>query len=552
MADIIDEFLVSLNLDTTEYDKQIRKYRDDRKRLTEEEQKQNRITQDGQSRTVAGLRQLRNETAGFLLMLAGATSLVGFAKDMLTADAATGRFARNTGMATERVSVWENALKRVGGTAGEAQQALGTLFGIFQNYQLMGDLSKGGALAFFGLSERDLKDPEAALLRISEVVKNMPREDVEARLATLGLSGSIVGLLAGDRGELTKLLASVEAAGVANDESADAAMNLEAELARTAQTLQGVARPAITDLTGVVIKLTDTFNDLLQPLAATRDWFNAFTESNIFKLITGGDYKNVWDYLGEAAGGEIGQRMKDNYGNQGKGRSSGGGGSGMIGGMIDYALGALTGGGGPQGQVTAGPTGGRRRGRLTRAERNNNPGNIEDGPFARRQYGYIGGDGRFAKFSSADAGFAAMENLLRGRGYAGGGRNTIAKIIAKYAPSSENNVGAYASAVERATGISRNTPLSPAQIRAVSRAMARHEGYRGGSVDIAGGSAYVGRRGPQASRANAAAANQMVTTTIGAINVYTPAANAEGIARDIRSEMTKRGLVVQAGSGLRP
>lgn len=550
MADIIDEFVATLGLDTTEYDKQIRKYRDDRKRLAEEEQKQNRVSQDGQSRTVAGLRQLRNETAGFLLMLAGATSLVGFAKDMLTADAATGRFARNTGMATERVSVWENALKRVGGTAGEAQQALGTLFGIFQNYQLMGDLSKGGALAFFGLSERDLKDPEAALLRISEVVKNMPREDVEARLATLGLSGSIVGLLAGDRGELTTLLASVEAAGVANDDSAEAAMNLEAELARTAQTLQGVARPAITDLTGVVIKLTDTFNDLLAPLAATRDWFDSFTESNIFKLITGGDYKNVWDYLGDAAGGEIGQRMKDNYGNEGKGRSSGGGGgSGMFGGMIDYALGAVS---GVQGQVTAGPTGGRRRGRLTRAERNNNPGNIEDGRFARSQYGYVGGDGRFAKFSSADAGFQAMENLLRGRGYAGGGRNTIAKIIAKYAPSSENNVGAYAAAVERATGINRNAPLSGAQLRAVSRAMARHEGYRGGSVDISGGAAYAGRRGPAARPSNAAAANQMVATTIGAINVYTPAANAEGIVRDIRGEMAKRGLVVQAGNGLRP
>ena len=551
MAEIVDAFVATLGLDASEYEKEIRKYREDRKRLTEEEQKQNRVSQDGQSRTVAGLRQLRNETAGFLLMLAGATSLVGFAKDMMTADAATGRFARNTGMATERVSVWENALKRVGGTAGEAQQALGSLFGIFQNWQLGIDMSKGGALAFFGLSERDLKDPEAALLRIAEVVKNMPREDVEARLATLGLSGSIVGLLAGDRGELTKLLASVEAAGVANDDSADAAMNLEAEMARTAQTMQGIARPAITDLTNVVIKLTDTFNDLLAPLVATRDFFTAITESNLYKLLVGApDYKDMFDYLGEAAGGEIGENFKRKWGHKGQYDARGGGGSGMIGGLLDYALGAVT--GGNQGHVAAGPTGGRPRGRLTRAERNNNPGNIEDGAFARRQYGYVGGDGRFAKFSSAEAGFAAMENLLRGRGYAGGGRNTISKIIHKYAPSSENNVNAYVGAIERATGIGRNTPLSAAQIRAVSRAMARHEGYRGGSVPISAGSAYAGRRGPQASRANAAAASQMVTTTIGAINVFTPAANAEGIARDIRGEMSKRGLVVQAGSGLRP
>ena len=548
MADIVDSFVVALGIDARDYNEQIKKYRDDRKRLAEEEQKQNRISQDGQSRTVAGLRTLRNETAGFLLMLAGATSVLGFAKDLMTADAATGRFARNTGMATERVSVWENALKQVGGTAQEAQQALGTLFGIFQNYQLTGDLSKGGALAFFGLSERDLKDPEAALLRISEVVKNMPREDVEARLATLGLSGSIVGLLAGDRGELGKLLASVEAAGVANDDSAEAAMDLEAELAKTAQTLQGIARPAVTELTNAFVKLTEIVNGLINSrgVAMLNDLFGSGSIATV-RPADGSDgaIPNVWDALGEAWPGNKGaQKLRERWGTGGstQGRPSGGGSS-----PLDIFTGIMN------SMQSAAPTGGRPRGRLTRAERNNNPGNIEDGAFARRQYGYVGGDGRFAKFSSADAGFAAMENLLRGRGYAGGGRNTIAKIISKYAPSSENNVGAYASAVERATGINRNKPLSPAEIRAVSRAMARHEGYRGGSVDIAAGSTYVARRGPQSSRAaGGASSSQSNVTTVGQINVYTPAANAEGITRDIRGAMAARGLVVQAGNGLRP
>lgn len=540
MAEIVDAFVATLGLDDREYRKSVRAYRDDRKRLTEEEQKQNRISQDGQSRTIAGLRTLRNETAGFLLMLAGATSLVGFAKDMLTADAATGRFARNTGMATERVSVWENALKRVGGTAEEARAALGTLFGIFQNYQLMGDLSKGGALAFFGLSERDLKDPEAALLRIAEVVKNMPREDVEARLATLGLSGSIVGLLAGDRGELTKLLASVEAAGVANDESAEAAMDLEAELAKTAQTLQGVARPAVTELTNAFIRLTEIINGLIESkgMAMLNDIFGSGSVAEV-RPADGGSagIPNVFDAIGDAFPNNKGaQLLKKRWGTARDGESNF-----SVRGNDSRSVAEIFG-------RQPAP----RRGRLTRAERNNNPGNIEDGRFARSQYGYAGSDGRFAKFSSVEAGFAAMENLLRGRGYAGGGRNTIAKIISKYAPSSENNVGAYVGAVERATGIDRNTPLSAAQIRAVSRAMARHEGFRGGpSVDITASSVQAARRGPQATRAGSSV-SQSNSTTVGQINVYTPATDAAGIARDIRGEMTKRGLVVQAGSGLRP
>jgi hypothetical protein len=47
------------------------------------------------------------------------------------------------------------------------------------------------------------------------------------------------------------------------------------------------------------------------------------------------------------------------------------------------------------------------------AARNNNPGNIKDGPFARRQPGYTGaGEGGYAKFASPQAGQQATESLL--------------------------------------------------------------------------------------------------------------------------------------------
>ena len=53
----------------------------------------------------------------------------------------------------------------------------------------------------------------------------------------------------------------------------------------------------------------------------------------------------------------------------------------------------------------------------SRCKRSNNPGNIEAGRFASA-HGAVGSDGRFAIFSSADAGFAALEALLNGPGYA--------------------------------------------------------------------------------------------------------------------------------------
>ena len=80
----------------------------------------------------------------------------------------------------------------------------------------------------------------------------------------------------------------------------------------------------------------------------------------------------------------------------------------------------------------------------TRNWRNNNPGNIEYGSFAK-QYGAIGSDGRFAIFPTYEAGRKAKEKLIfDGKNY----KNLDLKsAIARYAPPSENDTAAYQSKV---------------------------------------------------------------------------------------------------------
>jgi len=91
-----------------------------------------------------------------------------------------------------------------------------------------------------------------------------------------------------------------------------------------------------------------------------------------------------------------------------------------------------------------------------RGLRNNNPGNIEYGDFAR-SHGATGTDGRFAKFATPEAGIKALSDLLDT--YAARGLNTPASIIGRYAPPSENQTQAYASSLARSLGISPNTIL---------------------------------------------------------------------------------------------
>ncbi len=116
----------------------------------------------------------------------------------------------------------------------------------------------------------------------------------------------------------------------------------------------------------------------------------------------------------------------------------------------------------------------------SRAWANHNPGNIEDGAFAKAQ-GSIGSDGRFAVFPSYAAGRKAKENLLFGDRY----KNLSATAaIAKWAPASENpNLPQYQQSVLRAIG-GNNIKLkdfTQDQRKSYMDAMERFEGFQPGT-----------------------------------------------------------------------
>lgn len=75
----------------------------------------------------------------------------------------------------------------------------------------------------------------------------------------------------------------------------------------------------------------------------------------------------------------------------------------------------------------------------SRAQRNNNPGNLEYGSFTVA-HGAVSSDGRFAIFDSPSNGFQALRVLLAGPVYAS---CTLEEWAAKYAPSNENNTNEY-------------------------------------------------------------------------------------------------------------
>ncbi len=114
---------------------------------------------------------------------------------------------------------------------------------------------------------------------------------------------------------------------------------------------------------------------------------------------------------------------------------------------------------------------------LPRGVRNNNPGNIR--VTSDRWVGQIppsqATDPDFAQFRNYIFGVRAMIKLLNN--YIAAGYNTVAKIINRYAPPSENDTSAYINFVIQQTGLNPNQQISSVPYLLIKAMATKENGY---------------------------------------------------------------------------
>lgn len=137
-----------------------------------------------------------------------------------------------------------------------------------------------------------------------------------------------------------------------------------------------------------------------------------------------------------------------------------------------------------------------------RSVRNNNPGNLRASAFTRKLPGFqsVDADG-FAVFDSPSSGAAAQGALLSS--YIDRGYNTVAKIINRWAPPSDNNdTGAYIKSVAKALNVAPGQVLSKDAIPQLQSIISRVEGGPGSSSRGTGSGPPGGVRAVASAPAN--------------------------------------------------
>lgn len=115
-------------------------------------------------------------------------------------------------------------------------------------------------------------------------------------------------------------------------------------------------------------------------------------------------------------------------------------------------------------------------GKGTKADRNNNPGNIEAGSFTEHMPGFVGSDGRFAVFDTPEHGRDAQVSLLNR--YLSKGIDTPLKIAAKWAPAGDggNDPERYARFIASKLNIGMNDKIDASVLPALAIAQGQMEG----------------------------------------------------------------------------
>ena len=264
----LDELVVKLILDAKEFAIGRKKAGEELDRTRQDFTKTSKEWEANSKRAMDTFSKVRNE----ILAIGGAfltvSAIKSFAENIITTDAATGRLATNLGMSVEKLSMYEGAARKMGGStesmaAGlqkiyDLQEALKVGIGIeqFGNRGLQLLLAKGGVGAEF--FDRSLS-VEQRLLMLAKAFKAVGTEALAYGKAA-GFSEEFITVLRQGDKELIKF---ANQSRVVTKGAATESQQLIAEWDTMVDRMKAAGERLVMKLSPLFLKLADDFTKWL-------------------------------------------------------------------------------------------------------------------------------------------------------------------------------------------------------------------------------------------------------------------------------------------------
>lgn len=657
MANIIDALVVTLGLDSSNYQKGQKDVTEGLGKLKTTAGSVSKEMEARGKQAAAFVTSIKNELIGLFAVVTAGKGLSGFISDSVNGTAALGRLATNLNMSARDLDGWGTAAEAFGGTAQGVQASLQHIAGGIQEFAATGQSALIPYFRSMGIELSDssgkVRDYRDIMLDLADKFKGMKPQEALFFGRSLGLDDGTINLLRQGRTEVTQLVARMTQSSGVTQGSVDAAQRAQKAWAIFNQQLRGIGQTIFAELApalevgvawllrfsdwvaghhdavvgfftaaaagaaalafatieiwGPIVLVagalaavsaavgyvwqewqkwtsgsksslgelfqfvTDVFNAIRAIFAGTLepmkqllgDWIKIVVD--YFKLIkaifTGSsdDIRKAWKNLT----GDLGKFFEDWV----KVIET------LAPRIASAIIKAVSGAweyikkryrkianlfsGDSDGETPeesdapessdSGSAPAASNSSLPRGVRNNNPGNLN----------YVGQDGatlesgsnaRFAKFSSMEEGVAALAKQLQR--YASRGINSIRAIVNKYAPAGDgNNTAAYMQALSRAMGVGVDSQLNlgdTSQLTALVKGITSHEN---GAGYVSDDQIRAGVRLGAGARTYGGMASNTTDVTIQRMEINTRATDAAGIARDMGSEIQRRGITSPAATG---
>lgn len=263
MATTIDELVVTLGLDPTEFSEGQKKALDDFKKTQESAKKTaDQMEQDGKQ---AGrfYSNIRNEALATIAVLVGAKDVAQFVGQTVTNLSAVGRIAQVMGQATPDVLAVSMAVERIGGNAQEAQQSMLGLSQALERYSRFGEgsLEFKRGLGMIGAGPSDT--PLQVLQKFAAWSQGKKPQDVELIGQQIGLNQDLINLTIQGRKGFDSAIAQSYRNGIPTDADIKKIQNLQKAFFDLAQSLKYAGTELVVDVADPISHLMEMVAGLI-------------------------------------------------------------------------------------------------------------------------------------------------------------------------------------------------------------------------------------------------------------------------------------------------
>lgn len=254
MPTIIDSLVVLLKLDTKSLSEEQKKALEDLKKLTSGANSSGKEFDAWGKKVTESITNVRNGALRLATLLTAGMGIEKFTAYTVANVAATGRLAYNIGQTTQETSLWEEAVKKLGGNGDAAGAAMQGLTNQVQQFALTGQSSIVPIFRQLGISLTDgnnqLKTATQLYLDLADAIQ---KQHINPRTASfilgqLGLDQGTINLILRGRDAVNQYVEAARQAGVANDASAPSFQKIETAWANLIQELTTGGRTFIEEI----------------------------------------------------------------------------------------------------------------------------------------------------------------------------------------------------------------------------------------------------------------------------------------------------------------